>query len=88
MKLELKHDNTATKCRDISSCGAGNNSKIHSPSTEMLLEISAATLHSLQSLFRLNLTRGPGLDGPGISFRWGRFSRMLPDRLWGPTSLL
>ena len=31
-----------------------------------------------------------GLDGPGVEFRWGRgrIFRILPDRPWGPTSLL
>jgi hypothetical protein len=66
MKLHLKLKSTATKCRDISGCGARNNSKIHSPITEMLLECSAATLQSLQLLFRLNLMRGPGWTVRGI----------------------
>lgn len=34
MKLQLKLNSTSTKCRDLSRWGAGNNSKIHSPSTE------------------------------------------------------
>jgi hypothetical protein len=28
------------------------------------------------------------LDGPGMERRWGRISRIRPDRLWGPPSLL
>jgi hypothetical protein len=59
MKLQLKLNNAATKCRDTSGCGVGNNSKIHSPSTEMSLEYSAAKLQSLQLLFGLNITREP-----------------------------
>jgi len=29
-----------------------------------------------------------GLDGPGIEFRWRRDFPHLPERLWGPPSLL
>ena len=29
-----------------------------------------------------------GLDGPGIESRWGQIFRILPDRPWGPHSLL
>ena len=29
-----------------------------------------------------------GLDGPGIESRWGEILRTIPDRSWGPTSLL
>ena len=29
-----------------------------------------------------------GLDGPGIESRWGEIFRTIPDRPWGPPSLL
>jgi len=29
-----------------------------------------------------------GLDGPGIEYRWGEIFCDLPDRPWGPPSLL
>jgi hypothetical protein len=29
-----------------------------------------------------------GLDGPGIESRWGEIFHSLPDRPWGPPSLL
>jgi hypothetical protein len=29
-----------------------------------------------------------GLDGPGIESRWGEIFRTLPDRPWGPSTLL
>ena len=29
-----------------------------------------------------------GLDGPGIESQWGEIFRTIPDRPWGPPSLL
>jgi hypothetical protein len=34
------------------------------------------------------IATGYGLDGPGIDSRWGRDFPHLPDRPWGPPSLL
>ena len=39
----------------------------------------------------VGIATGYGLDGPGIKSRWGRgarFSAPVPDRPWGPPSLL
>ena len=37
----------------------------------------------------VGIATGYGLDGPGIESRWGaRFSAPVPDRPWGPPSVL
>jgi hypothetical protein len=36
----------------------------------------------------VGVATGYELDGAGIKSRWGEIFRTLPDRPWGPTSLL